>query len=93
MAIAFARTAQRTAETPGSGFMASHASVVRDLAATIDKRFLDDAEHAKLVTILCHYSRQLAAHRRPTLGGGEAAVRRAVDCATQLAHVRHGRGR
>jgi hypothetical protein len=60
-----ARTAQRTADTrSASGFMASHAGTVRELATTLEERRLDDAEHSKLSKLLCHYTKQLAAHFR-----------------------------
>lgn len=63
--ILLARSALRTAGAQGSfGFMASHASAIRDLAAKLEERPLDDAEHARLVEILVRYSRQLAAHFR-----------------------------
>lgn len=63
--LLLARTAQRTADTRGaSGFMASHAGTVRELATTLEERPLDDAEHAKLAKLLCHYTKQLAAHFR-----------------------------
>lgn len=63
--LLLARSAERTAETRGaSGFMASHAGVVRELAATMEERPLNDAEHAKLAALLCHYTKQLAAHFR-----------------------------
>lgn len=63
--LLLARTAQRTADMRGaSGFMASHAGTVRGIAATLEERALDDAEHLKLATLLCHYTKQLAAHFR-----------------------------
>ncbi len=63
--LLLARSAQRTADTRGaSGFMASHAGTVRGIAATLEERALDDAEHLKLATLLCHYTKQLAAHFR-----------------------------
>lgn len=63
--LLLARTAQRTADTHGaSGFMASHAGTVRELAATLEERPLNDAEHVKLAALLCHYTKQLAAHFR-----------------------------
>lgn len=63
--LLLARTAERTAETRGaSGFMASHAGPVRGIAATLEERALDDAEHLKLATLLSHYTKQLAAHFR-----------------------------
>lgn len=63
--LLLARSAERTAETRGaSGFMASHAGIVRELAATMEERPLNDAEHAKLAALLCHYTKQLAAHFR-----------------------------
>lgn len=63
--LLLARSAQRTADTRGaSGFMASHAGMVRGIAATLEERALDDAEHLKLATLLCHYTKQLAAHFR-----------------------------
>lgn len=63
--LLLARTAERTAETRGaSGFMASHAGIVRELVGTMEERPLNDAEHAKLAALLCHYTKQLAAHFR-----------------------------
>lgn len=63
--ILLARTEQRTAAVRGSsGFMASHASIVRRLAVTLEQRPLDDAEHMKLAALLCRYARQIAAHLR-----------------------------
>lgn len=63
--ILLARTAQRTAATQGAfGFMASHGATVRELATTLEERSFNDAEHAKLVALLCHYTKQLAAHFR-----------------------------
>ena len=63
--LLLARSAQRTTDTRGaSGFMASHAGTVRGIAATLEDRALDDAEHLKLATLLCHYTKQLAAHFR-----------------------------
>lgn len=63
--LLLARTAERTAETHGaSGFMASHAGTVRELATTLEERPFDDAEHVKLAKLLCHYTKQLAAHFR-----------------------------
>lgn len=63
--LLLSRTAQRTVEIRGaSGFMASHAGVVRELAATLEERPFDDAEHVKLAKLLCHYTKQLAAHFR-----------------------------
>lgn len=63
--LLLARTAERTADTRGaSGFMASHAGTVRGIAATLEERALDDAEHLKLATLLAHYTKQLAAHFR-----------------------------
>lgn len=44
--------------------MASHAVTVRELATTLEERPLDDVEHAKFATLLCHYTKQLAAHFR-----------------------------
>lgn len=63
--ILLSRTEQRAAGAQGSsGFMASHGLVVRKLAAALEAREPDDAEHAKLVEILAHYAKQLAAHFR-----------------------------
>lgn len=63
--LLLSRTAERTAETRGaSGFMASHAGTVRELATTLEERPLNDAEHAKLAALLCHYTKQLGAHFR-----------------------------
>lgn len=63
--LLLSRTAERTAETHrASGFMASHAGTVRELATTLEERPLNDAEHAKLAALLCHYTKQLAAHFR-----------------------------
>jgi hypothetical protein len=63
--LLLARTSQRTVDTRGaSGFMASHAGTVRGIAATLEERALDDAEHLKLATLLSHYTKQLAAHFR-----------------------------
>jgi len=63
--VLLARTEQHAAGLQGAGgFMASHRPAARQLAAVLEERPLNDAEHAKLVAILVHYSRQLAAHFR-----------------------------
>lgn len=63
--LLLARTEERAADTRGaSGFMASHAGKVRELVATLEERPLNDGEHLKLVTLVGHYTKQLASHFR-----------------------------
>src|SRR5262245_53914446 len=63
--ILLARPEQRTAGIQGAaGFMASHSGAIRQFATTLEERPLNDDEHSKLVEILVHYGRQLAAYFR-----------------------------